>query len=100
MYNPDTEAVCRCLAKERRRTVIAYFRDRGIESASLDDIVDYVASREAPPPRREKIVISLYHIHLPILADCDIVEIDTETDTVRYHSRPEVERVLETGRDP
>lgn len=90
----------RCIASERRRHVLAYLRESDRETESLDDLVEHVVSRESdsPPPDRERVAIDLYHCHLPVLADADVVDFDSRTETVRYRGHERVEALLDDVR--
>ena len=102
MPKVDFDSVCRCLANERRRTVIASLRDMEAETASLDDLVDHVVEQEtnSPAPDRETVAIELYHRHLPMLADHGLVDFDERTKTVSHRTQPEIEQVVDAGLVP
>ena len=91
------DSACRCLANERRQTVVAAIRDTEDGTASLDDLVDHVVEREtdSPAPDRETVAIELYHRHLPMLADHRVVDFDERTETVAYRAQSEIERLLD-----
>lgn len=75
------------LANERRRYVLSVLREHG--PVPLPDLADEVANREhdAPLPQVPedavlRVYLSLWHVHVPKLADADVVTYDQETDTV------------------
>lgn len=94
---PTRDSVHRCLANERRRTVIDYLRTND-GTASLDDLIDHVVEQEtnSPAPDRETVTYELYYAHLPILDDRGVIDFDERTGTVRYRSPPEMERVIDS----
>jgi hypothetical protein len=68
------------LASERRRLVLGVLEDR-TTPLSLSTLAEAVATREsdaAQPDAEavERVTVSLYHHHLPRLADDDLVEYD------------------------
>jgi len=94
---PTLDAAHRCLANERRRTVIDYLRADDDGTASLDDLIDHVIDQEtnSPAPNRERVAIDLYHVSLPMLADYGVIDFDERTETVRYRPSPDLERVMD-----
>ena len=90
------DAIYRCLADARRRDVLRYLREADDGTASVDDLTAYVVEQEtnSPVPDREKVAVSLYHTHLPMLADEGFVEFDERSGTVRYHPHQALERIL------
>ncbi|MDS0298274.1 ArsR family transcriptional regulator [Halogeometricum sp. S1BR25-6] len=97
-----SDSVFRCLADERRRHILGYFRNNDGDTASFDDLVDYVTQREGQPtaPDRETVAIDLYHRHLPMLANYGVIDVDDRTESVRYTGDGKIEAVLgdEPGR--
>ncbi|WP_226006772.1 DUF7344 domain-containing protein [Natrinema salinisoli] len=87
------------LANQRRREVLEYLEETG-GSATLTELAVEVATREAgAEPNaisdhgdvsardRRAVRISLHHTHIPMLANADVVDYDTETETVTLHDR-------------
>ncbi|WP_254279926.1 DUF7344 domain-containing protein [Haloarcula marina] len=76
----------RCLANKRRRMILYYLHRTEDGVASLDDFVDYIVSQEAnsSAPDSTRVAIALYHKHLPMLADCGLIDFDRRTETARY----------------
>lgn len=78
----NTETVRDVFEDARRRIVLDCLRtcDSTVE---LDELAEIVAAREfdtasedVPHDRYERVLVSLYHTHLPKLADAGIVSID------------------------
>ncbi|PSP78036.1 hypothetical protein BRC81_08230 [Halobacteriales archaeon QS_1_68_20] len=69
-----------CLASSRRRHVLAVLRDRG--TVDRDELARAVADREADSTA-DAVAVSLYHVHLPKLADAGLVDVDDETVALR-----------------
>jgi DNA-binding transcriptional ArsR family regulator len=86
------DTLFRALADPTRRRVLGYLLER--EEASFEELTDilvgWVASEGTVvgPNERERIEIGLYHEHLPVLADSDLVEYDTETTEVSLGTLP------------
>ena len=87
----------RCLADERRRRVLAFLRDTTNGIASLEELVAHVVAHEddAPAPDSETVAITLYHVHLPMLADHGVIDFDERAGTVRYRPPAELARLID-----
>ena len=84
-----SDAVFDLLAHHRRRHALACLREHG-PVLPLADLSDEVAVRERGTriteiPREDvlEVYMSLYHVHVPKLADADVVEYEQERDIVR-----------------
>lgn len=92
----------RVLADSRRRQVISCLR-RADEGLSLPRLARLVAAREVDVPPEEaptdviqRWYLSLYHIHIPKLADVALVRFDEEEGVVREgRAVPEVHNLLD-----
>lgn len=69
----------RILADERRRAVLDIV-ESSEAAVSVRDLAAAVADRTGAP--RESVVIDLHHVHLPMLADFDVLEYDSEAGRV------------------
>jgi DNA-binding transcriptional ArsR family regulator len=90
---PSLDALFRALANPTRRRVLGHLLEQ--EKATFEELTDvlvgWVASEGVVvgPDERERIEIGLYHEHLPVLADSDLVEYDTETNEVSLGTLPD-----------
>jgi len=82
------------LANERRRTVLCVLMRESVP-IGLETIARKVTAQELPEGARaettellERVRVSLYHTHLPKLADLDLLEFDTERMTVESVADP------------
>lgn len=73
--------------------MVYHLRDADTDAVSIDSLVEKLYSEIDQPPERLK--TSLYHVHLLILADREIVEYDPRSKTVRYQTDTETERLLD-----
>lgn len=89
------------LADQRRRTVLSCLGESEVPLA-LADVADEVASREHDGSMTDlsdeavrQVYLSLYHAHVPKLADANLVEYDPVGDVVALaaHARPLGEQV-------
>lgn len=78
----------RALASERRRHVLSVLENVSLPIA-VTSLARAVAIREAADTSAlvteesiTQVHISLYHTHLPMLEDADLIEYDTEIETV------------------
>lgn len=85
--DPDELAALATLARhERRRVVLAALAGHD-GSAALDDLAVTVAVQErdhAGTDGTDDVLASLYHVHLPALADAGLVEFDPDERTAAY----------------
>ncbi|MHC3439509.1 DUF7344 domain-containing protein [Natrialbaceae archaeon A-gly3] len=98
---PSLDRIFDLLSDRRRRYTLYCLYDSENGVATIEDIVEYVLSLEASgnsPERRDQLLTSLEHMHLPRLEDAGIVEYDTRSDTVRYWGQPSLEEWLEHAR--
>jgi len=75
------------LSHQRRRSAIAVLDKHG--SIALADLAEEVTRHEREVPITEtseeevlRVYLSLWHVHIPKLAEADVVEYDQETDMV------------------
>jgi len=73
------------LSVERRRRVLYCLRERD-EPMSLSDLADAVVDAESgsQTDHRERVAISLDQVHLPKLADADVVDYSPSDRRVEY----------------
>lgn len=90
------------IASQRRRLVLRFLNQESTDTASIDDIGDYVLQHssvdEATDP--ERILTELYHQDLPKLEARGLVEYDLRSGDIRYHPNERIETILKfvTGR--
>lgn len=90
----STEELHDVLASENRRMVLQFFRERGDEVATLDELAGHVTARGGgvDDPDRAKTV--LHHAALPKLANVGAIEYDPRTGTSRYRGHTRLEALL------
>lgn len=83
------DRVYSALATETRRAVLAYFDASDTQTASLDDLTEYIATRQsgAAARTRDQVKMRLHHVGLPKLDDVGFIDYDARTTTVRYRER-------------
>lgn len=80
----SADAVFDLLSHRRRRLVVEHLSD-GESETGLRELAGAIDSEEmddesAAPT--DRIALTLHHVHLPRLADADLVDYDAETNTV------------------
>lgn len=94
------------LANSRRRSVVRYLA--AVESATtVDELATTVGAAEQgttttelSTEQRKRIYVSLYQVHLPKLADSDVIEYDPDTGSVRATDRvPTLHEVVQRLED-
>ncbi|WP_135822867.1 DUF7344 domain-containing protein [Halostella litorea] len=87
------------LSVERRRRALYRLRDRD-DPMSLSDLADALVAEESAPAadpaeRRERVAVSLGQVHLPKLADADVVDYSRSERRVEYEGDAFVEPFLD-----
>lgn len=84
------------LTNQRRRHILAYLSDESSNSMTMQELVEDIAAHEKDrkADSHDDIEITLFHHHLPKLADVGLIEVDKRTETVRYRDDPRVESLL------
>jgi hypothetical protein len=82
--DPKTiDRVMVALAEECRRIILAYFEESANETASVDELVEYIVTHQSEPSTECKVRQQLHHVHLAKLAAEGLVDYDSRTGTVR-----------------
>ena len=93
-----TDAVFDALADGQRRALLAYLLDA---SEATTEELAAVIEGQATGPRRggdgSTPVVRLHHVHLPKLADADLVDYDQSSGLVEYVGGSEIEALLATA---
>jgi hypothetical protein len=99
---PSFDTLFDLLAERRRRYALYALTGTEDGLAEVETLADEVAMWEARADDeklteefRRDIADELREIHLPQLADAEIVEYDARSDTVRYWRQPTLEEYLE-----
>lgn len=86
------DALHEALKHRRRRYVLSHLRNTD-RSQTLADLAEHVAERETDAPETvdrevvKDVYMSLYHRHVPKLADCGFVRYDQDEDRVTLLDR-------------
>ncbi|MFC6719358.1 hypothetical protein ACFQGT_03585 [Natrialbaceae archaeon GCM10025810] len=91
-------AILEVLAHHHRREIVRILAGDPNETASVRSLTERLLERERERtgviPGRQGIETSLYHVHLPKLADAELVEYDPPRKTVRYRPNERVREIL------
>lgn len=87
------------LAEPRRRALLEHFLSGEVDVASFDELAEVLLAHDGSPETRRAALVQLHHVDLPTLEDCDLVEYDRHSETVRYRGSPIVEETLEGAVD-
>lgn len=104
MNDMEVNAVFEVLSDERRRTVLEYLLKRQ-RPVPVGDLVDSVVAAESngharADNRRNEVVVSLHHNHLPKLASSKLIDYDAEKGLITVREAAyTVEPYLEIARD-
>lgn len=99
-YHAAVDSVLDALSNRRRRTVVRELLAHPDETVDIETLGALVAERETSVAgtdgaKRQNVVVSLLHVHLPKLADARIVAHDRDAGTVRYVENALAEDILE-----
>jgi hypothetical protein len=89
------DTACELLANAERRTVLWYFIDQKTDTAELDELVEHIHEEVDAVTSSDRARLSLTHMHIPKLAEHDVVEYDERSETMRYRDGRRVEALLE-----
>lgn len=101
MTDDRLDACLRLVADRRRRGVIQKLRSEATGESTIDDLTDRLHSSALVSgndgrPERDELAIELAHVHLPKLADHDVIDYDRRDRTVRYQPDERIEAVLDS----
>lgn len=82
----DVDSVFAVLSNERRRLILEHLFSRP-PPVSVSELVDLLATEELngherPEDLRDRVFTSLHHVHLPKLADSNMVDYDPDREEV------------------
>ncbi len=82
------------LRGQRRRHLLYYLEER--DSTRIEDAARFIAARErdcdpadVPADVAERVRVTLYHVHLPKLAENNIVEYDRRSGAMQFQDPPD-----------
>lgn len=91
------DALLAGLSHPIRREVVEYLSRMDARTVSVDKLVQHLnadSTRSTGDTQRRRLGLQLHHIHLPVLADLDVVEFDYRRGVVRYHRNADIEDLL------
>lgn len=83
------------LDQYERRCIIHFLQEAETGHVSISDLVSHLQKQDPTPDESDKLAIALHHNHLPKLAEIDVVNFDSRSETVRYNGDELVEVLLE-----
>ncbi|MFC4451678.1 DUF7344 domain-containing protein [Halorussus aquaticus] len=98
------DRILKVLRNKERRKIVEHFANSDTDTASMEALADQLArlsvetdgSAESPTDATRT---QLHHVHLPKLEDHGVVEYDSRTGDVRYHSDERVESIVSSLAD-
>lgn len=97
---PDQiDRVLKLLRNKERRKIVEYFANSDADTASMEVLAAQLAGLAVETDgsvesSTDATRTQLHHVHLPKLEDHGVVEYDTRTGDVRYHSDERVESIV------
>lgn len=83
------------LDQYERRCIVYFLQETQTDQVSISDVVNHLQRQDPTPDDRDKLVIALYHNHLPKLGTIDTFDFDSRSETVRYDGDELLEALLE-----
>lgn len=96
-HSPQVDELFACLADHHRRLIIRSLSEEDTP-ITLEGLTQRIAQYEYGSPTTEEdppqITVTLYHQHIPKLAEADLVDVDHEFNTIREGDRFETAAAL------
>lgn len=86
------ETALRILGNETRREVIRTLKKSEGEAMTIDDL----AASTDRPTERQDVAISLHHVHIPLLAEANLIQFEPQSGRIVYIGDEMVETLLES----
>lgn len=97
------DACLEVLANHQRRTIIRYFHDSESDHAPVDELIAEIIDSETTAtgkrPGHDSVASTLFHVHLPKLADIGIIDYDTRNMDVIYHGNEQIDEIYAAIRE-
>ncbi|NEU58198.1 hypothetical protein [Halorussus sp. MSC15.2] len=99
------DRILKVLRNKERRKIVEYFADSDTDTASMEVLAAQLARLAVEADgtveaSTDATRTQLHHVHLPKLEEFGIVEYDSRTGDVRYHSDDRVESIVASLADP
>lgn len=92
------DAILSLLANDQRRDVLKYLDEMADDVTSLDDLVAHLVrvegERTGQLPSHDHVEVTLFNVHIPKLADAEVVEYDERSRQLRYWPHERLEHWL------
>ena len=93
------DTVLELLSECERRKLLEYLIEGEDDTATVEELLDHLVDDEADRtgeiPSRARFKTSLYHVHLPKLANAGILDYDSRSRQVRYYGHAQLETWIE-----
>lgn len=89
---PDT--LYDLFANEHRRQILSYLETKDTDVAELNELAEHVHEEVDGVTSPDYARLILTHMHVPKLAEEDVIEYDQRSETVRYRDGRHVEAML------
>lgn len=88
---PSPTTLFAAFSEPRRQCALEYLAHKP-GAVPLGDVAEYVSVTEGVPTRDryERVLVSLYHAHVPHLADAELVRYDEDGETIELLVDPDV----------
>ncbi|RQG91567.1 hypothetical protein EA462_06325 [Natrarchaeobius halalkaliphilus] len=93
-----TEVALELVTDQCRQQILHHLIENEDGAVDIDELVDRINSAnvrtERPHRSPSHLKMTLYHAHLPKLAEAGVIDYDAQSDTVRYHATTRVEKLI------
>ncbi|MFC7138401.1 ArsR family transcriptional regulator [Halosimplex aquaticum] len=97
------DACLEVLSNHQRREILRFFHDSDTDHAPVDELITEIIDAEAnvtgKRPGHDTIASTMFHIHLPKLADAGVLDYDTRNLEVTYHGNAKIDELYAAIRE-
>lgn len=96
----STKTLLQLVADPRRRAILHHLIESDDDTIGLDKLTETIATKGGRTTipcgsHDTQLEIELRHTHLPMLAEANIIEYDTRSDTIQYRPTDSIETLLQ-----
>lgn len=99
-HDEELDELLRILANPIRREIVQQLSNEKDDVVTIEGLRGALGDGNDGRVAGDEVISALYHIHLPMLANTGIVDVDWKRKTIRYHAGHRIEalrsRIIES----